>query len=95
MEAFLAALLSIPPQCDYEPTRPYTIEYVSPKSCGYGSLACTDFGVISLPRRKGAKKRRRQSQAIQCFIRVSPTAPYLDAHIRHEKAHCNCPSWNH
>lgn len=29
-----------------------------------------------------------------CRIMVVPDAPYFDAHIKHEKAHCACPWWD-
>jgi hypothetical protein len=69
-----------PPQCDYVPLRLYTIEYVSPEHCGGGSLACMQF------------VHDRRGRRISCRIMVV-RGPYELDHIRHERAHCNCPNW--
>lgn len=74
------ALPPPPPQCDQAALRHYTIEHVSPEHCGGGSLACMQF------------VHDRQGRRISCRIMLVP-GPYEAEYLRHERAHCNCPTW--
>jgi hypothetical protein len=66
-----------PAQCDYEPSRRYTIEWVAPGSCGPMSMGCINF---------------RKDGSCRIRIETWHPELHADA-IRHEKGHCNCLWW--